>query len=89
MLMGDEGFIEKFKHLLADYEQVKEIPRLQRYVGRPSLVKLFKGIETKTLRDKNIHDAHVKYGYTLKEIADHLKIHYTTVSKAASKREKA
>lgn len=88
MLLGDEGFIEKFKHLLADKEQVKEIPRLQRYVGRPSLVKLFKGIETKASRDKSIHDAHVKYGYTLKEIADHLKIHYTTASKAVSKREK-
>ena len=77
MLMGDEGFIEKFKHLL------------RRYAGRPSLVKLFKGIETKASRDRNIHDAHVNYGYTLKEIADHLKIRYTTVSKAASNREKA
>jgi DNA-binding CsgD family transcriptional regulator len=27
----------------------------------------------------------VKYGYRLKEIADHLRIHYTTVSKAVSK----
>ena len=51
-------------------------------------VKLFKELETKASRDKNIHDAHVKYGYTLKEIADHLKIHYTTVSKVVSKREK-
>jgi DNA-binding MarR family transcriptional regulator len=29
----------------------------------------------------------VKYGYTLEEIADHLKIHYTTVSKVVSKRD--
>jgi len=28
-----------------------------------------------------MHQAHVKYGYTLKEIADYLGIHYTTVSK--------
>jgi len=34
---------------------------------------------------RGIHDAHVKYGYTLKEIADHLRIHYTTVSKVVSK----
>ena len=64
ILLGDEGFTEKFKLLLADKEQVKEIPRLQRYVGRPSLVKLFKEIETKASRDKSIHDAHVKCGYT-------------------------
>ncbi len=25
--------------------------------------------------------AYIKYGYSLKEIADHLDIHYTTVSK--------
>ncbi|MEK6682988.1 MAG: hypothetical protein AABY79_13620 [Nitrospirota bacterium] len=30
---------------------------------------------------KCIYLAHVRYGYTLKEIADCLKIHYTTVSK--------
>lgn len=74
--------------LLTGKEEVKEIPRLQRYVGRPSLIKHIKGIETKALRDKGIHDAHVNYGYTRKEIADHLKIHYTNVSKVVSKREK-
>jgi DNA-binding MarR family transcriptional regulator len=37
--------------------------------------------EKATRRSKLIHAAHVKYGYTLKEIADHLEIHYTTVSK--------
>ena len=88
ILLGDEGFIQKFKHLLDDKEQGKEIPRLQRYVGRPRLVKLFRGIDAKALRDKQIHDAHVKYCYTLKEIADHLNIHYTTMSKVVSKREK-
>jgi hypothetical protein len=33
------------------------------------------------MRNKAMHDAHVIYGYTLKEIADQLGIHYTTVSK--------
>ncbi len=28
-----------------------------------------------------VYQAHVKFGYTLKEIADYLAIHYTTVSK--------
>ncbi|HIP83277.1 MAG TPA: addiction module toxin RelE, partial [Desulfocapsa sulfexigens] len=32
-------------------------------------------------RNKQIESAHMQYGYTLKEIADQLKIHYTTVSK--------
>jgi DNA-binding MarR family transcriptional regulator len=29
-----------------------------------------------------MHAAHTKHGYTLKEIADHLEIHYSTASKA-------
>jgi DNA-binding MarR family transcriptional regulator len=35
----------------------------------------------KTVRNKQIETAHMQYGYTLKEIADRLHIHYTTVSK--------
>ena len=84
VLLGKEGFIDKFKDLLSDKEQVKEIPRPQRYVSRPGLSKIFKEGETKSRRNRHIHTAHVKYGYTLKDIADHLRIHYTTVSKAMS-----
>jgi DNA-binding MarR family transcriptional regulator len=54
-------------------------------VNRPNLATLFKGINTKTQREKANYNAHMKYGYTLKEIADHLKIHYTTVSKVITK----
>lgn len=84
VLLGKERFIDKFKDLLSDKEQVKEIPRPQRYVSRPGLSKIFQEGETKSRRNRHIHTAHVKYGYTLKDIADHLRIHYTTVSKAMS-----
>lgn len=82
ILLGEEGFIEKYKDLLSDKEQIKEIPRPQRYVSRPRLAKLLSKEDKTTRRNRGIHSAHVKYGYTLKEIADHLEIHYTTVSKA-------
>ena len=84
ILLGEDGFIEKFKELLVGKEKIKEIPRQQRYMGRPSLSEVFKkppGTDKRT-RNTNIHTAHLKFGYTLKEIADHLRIHYTTVSKA-------
>ncbi|MBW6464464.1 MAG: helix-turn-helix domain-containing protein, partial [Firmicutes bacterium] len=35
-----------------------------------------------------ISKAHLEYGYTLKEIADSIGIHYTTVSKILREREK-
>ena len=82
ILLGEEGFIDKFKDHLTDKEKIKEIPRAQRYVSRPPLSKLFSEGESVTKRNKHISTAHVKHGYTLKEIADHLNIHYTTVSKA-------
>jgi len=82
VLLGEEGFIDKFKDHLTDKEKIKEIPRAQRYVSRPPLSKLFSVGEKTAKRNKHISTAHIKYGYTLKEIADHLNIHYTTVSKA-------
>jgi len=81
ILLGEEGFIDKFKDHLTDKEKIKEIPRAQRFVSRPPLSSLFSADETTTVRNKHISAAHIKYGYTLKEIADHINIHYTTVSK--------
>ncbi len=82
---GEEGFVEKFKELLEDKKRLKEIPRAQRYVNRLSLEKIFSGQKAKAQRDISIHDAHTSHGYTLKEIADYLAIHYTTVSKVVAK----
>jgi REP element-mobilizing transposase RayT len=84
ILLGEEGFIDKFKDHLTDKEKIKEIPRAQRYVNRPALPKLFSLGEKTAQRNKHIYMAHIKYGYSLKQIADHLDIHYTTVSKIIS-----
>jgi hypothetical protein len=53
----------------------------------PSLDKIFSGREAKGPRDTGINTAHMSYGYTLKEIAGYLGIHYTTVSKVIGKAE--
>jgi putative transposase len=42
ILLGEDRFVEKFKNLLGDKEAIKEIPRQQRYAGRPNLKKIFK-----------------------------------------------
>jgi transposase len=39
-------------------------------------------MKTKKERGKAIFEAHIRYGYTLKEIAEHIGVHYTTVSRA-------
>ncbi len=81
ILLGKEAFIDSHSNLLHDTQPVKEIPRIQRYLNRPKLSNLFSKAMDKTDRNKQIHRAHIQHGYTLKEIADHLGIHYTTASK--------
>jgi len=87
VLLGEEKFVKGFKALLSDKDQVKEIPRQQRHVARPGLEELFQKRGAGTQRNKNIYAAHMKYGYKLYEIANYLKIHYTSVSKIIAKEE--
>lgn len=83
ILLGSKEFVRQFKDLLKEKENLIEIPRQQRYVGRPDIEEIFADGEniTKTSRNDKIYEAHIKYGYTLKEVSDFLGLHYTTVSK--------
>jgi DNA invertase Pin-like site-specific DNA recombinase len=60
---------------------IKEIPREQSLPLRPKLAEIFNGEITKKLRDEQIQKAHFQHGYLLKEIAEYLNIHYSTVSR--------
>ena len=75
--------------MLSKQTDMKEIPRAQRYAHRPGLAKILQSETAMETRERNrrVYDAHVKYAYTLKEIADFLGIHYTTVSKAVKEVE--
>ena len=54
--------------------------------GGPALEELFQQTETKAERNKNIYGLHMSCGYSLKEIADHVQIHYTTVGKVLTRK---
>jgi len=84
MFLGEDNFIEKLRGFIRGKETLKEIPRVQRYITRPSLEKMFRG---KRVKDKTVYRAHVTYGYTLKEIAEYLGVHYTTISRAVKRVE--
>ncbi|HDZ61717.1 MAG TPA: addiction module toxin RelE, partial [Nitrospirae bacterium] len=80
-LLGEDDFVESLIGYIKGYEEVEEIPREQRFLSRPKLQEVFndKRMSDKKKRSSSIHSAHVEYGYTLKEIAAHLGVHYTTV----------
>ena len=85
VLLGDEDFVEKLKGYVKGYKEMAEIPRRQRYVGRPQLQKLFNGTLAKAKRDAVIVQAVHRYGYSQREVADYLGLHYATVSRLANR----
>ena len=83
IFLGGQGFVSSFKKVLEKKGRLGEIPKVQRYADRPKLEELFLPgvILKKPKRNQTIYAAHIHHGYSLKEIGDHLQIHYTTVSK--------
>ena len=53
---------------------------------RTYLNEIFKCKEKKP-KDKAMYEAHLQYGYTLKDIAEYIGVHYTTVSRVIKKIE--
>jgi len=87
---GTDEFIEQLSGLLDEKGNMKEVPRLQRYVARPPLSELFRGKKGKEREagDEAIYAAYVRYGYTMREIAEHLGLHYATMSRAIKRVER-
>lgn len=89
IFLGVDVLIEKYRKLLKEKEDLKEVPRIQRYALRPTLdiLLLESKCEDKKIKDKIIYEAYVHYGYTLKEIADYLGVHYVTISRTIKRVE--
>ena len=85
IFLGDSQFIQRIKTSLP--HDLRDIPRSQRFAERPPLSDLASRltIPDKTARNKTMYEAHVRYGYTLKEIGDQAGVHYATVSRIIKK----
>ena len=81
-LLGVEGFAEGLRHLVTEKQQVREIPKGQRFAGRPTLEKLFaRRTSDKTTRDQLIENAVSDFGYSQMEVGIFLNLHYSTISR--------
>ncbi len=88
IFLGSDDFVNSMKRSQTNGEKIKEIPKVQRFANRMKLEDLFKNITSKQSRNAKIWEAHVKCGYKMREIAEYLSIHYTTVSKVINLMEK-
>jgi REP-associated tyrosine transposase len=74
--------IELMRQLVTGQEKIQEIPRRQRLIGRPGLKDLFEGDgQLRTKRDRMILKVVHEYGYSQVEVARHLRLHYSTLSR--------
>jgi REP element-mobilizing transposase RayT len=82
-ILGEETFADKLVDQLRKHRDLPEIPRSQRYADRPLLSKIFteKIILDKRKRDQKIAEAVEEHLYSQREIAAHLGLHYTSISR--------
>ena len=81
-LLGLEGFAEALRGHVTGQQKLREIPKEQRLIGRVSLKKLFERAgRGKLTRDRLIAEAVYQHGYSQVEVARHLGLHYSTVSR--------
>jgi len=90
-ILGEEDFLEQFIGHVRGYEEIKEIPRGQRYLGRPGLKDLFLEdmVRSRDMRDEGIAKAVGEWGYSQREVADYLGLHYSTLSRLMKEAEKS
>jgi transcriptional regulator with PAS, ATPase and Fis domain len=72
--LGSETFVARHQ----PNESIREVPRRQTHAQRPSLTLLLKRGKN---QDQALLTAYRRYGYQLAEIASHVGVHYSTVSR--------
>jgi len=84
-LLGEETFVAQLVDHLKKKQDIPEIPRSQRYAHRPTLEKLFAGDARTNVRKRRavVVKAVEQYGYRVCEIAAHLELHDSSVSRIA------
>jgi transcriptional regulator with PAS, ATPase and Fis domain len=90
-LLGEDAFMEKLTDYLKKHKDIPEIPRSQRYATRPKLAVLLPdGIEQDQKKLKRrLSEAVEKHGYRQSELARHLGVHYSTISRWLREHENA
>ena len=82
-LLGEETFIDKLTDHLKKHKDIPEIPRSQRYATRPTLAVLLPDgiVEDQKKLMRRLTEAVEQHGYRQSELARHVGVHYSTISR--------
>jgi len=87
-ILGERDFVDGLIDFVRGYVEVKEISKSQRYLCRPGLTEIFKDTRgERRKRDRGIAEAIERWGYSGREVANHLGLHYSTVSRLINKED--
>ncbi len=90
IFLGSDGFIARLDSYLGDRDPLAEIPKVERFASRPDLASLLgRSFRSRSEKDGAICQAYRNHGYTQKQIADFLGVHYATVSRAIRRAERS
>jgi putative transposase len=80
-VLGDESFVARVSPAIDRFTDELEIPRRERLTSRPTLERLFDSLEGRDQRNQRIREAVVTHRYTIGQIARHLGLGRSTVSR--------
>ena len=84
-LLGSDTFVENMRARLNASPLDPNVLRRERDAARPSLGELFSRVSDKKTRDECIHEAIRHHHYKLREVGDHIGLHFSTVSVIANR----
>ena len=89
-VLGESDFIESLSDYVKGRKQIPEIAKSRRFLNKPSLRDIpgLEVLRNKRKRNKSIREAVFEHGYTQREVADHLRIHFTSVSRILRTKDK-
>jgi hypothetical protein len=79
-LLGSDRFIEQMKPRLTEAPLDPNVLRRERDAARPSLEAVFSDVTDRQTRNQRICDAVRDHHYTLQEVGDHIRLHFSTIS---------
>jgi putative transposase len=82
-LLGEDTFMDKLTDRLKKHKDITEIPRSQRYATRPALAVLLPDgiVEDQKKLKRRLSQAVEQHGYRQSELARHVGVHYSTISR--------